>query len=387
VTGYARPVLCRSAKALLAALVTASALAGCAPPAPEPTPTPTPAAARGVAVNEDPERAFLRARLAAMTVREKAASILMLHRAGTDAKSLAGFVERHRLGGVILMGDNVPAPEGELRGITDALTDDAQLPPLIAIDQEGGIVRRVMSDSGPAASELRSAPAEATRTAFADRSELLAELGVNVNFGIVADATGQAGSFIRSRTLGDSPADAAPRVAAAVEGERGRVLSTLKHFPGHGVAPGDSHSSIPGTGMGYEEWRGTHALPFEAGVKAGAELVMFGHLRFERIDPAPATMSGRWHDILRDDLGFEGVAVTDDLTMLEHSGESRFANPVENVVAALEAGNDLLLVVGSLDPDAAVAAMAEAVESGRIPEARLDQAARRVLALRHSLAE
>jgi beta-N-acetylhexosaminidase len=389
VTGYARPVLLRPAAALLAALVTVSAVTGCTAQVPEPRPTSsaTPAQAKGVAVNEDPERAFVLRRLSSMTVPEKAASILMLHRAGTDPKALARFVERHRLGGVMLMGDNVPSPESDLSRITDALVEDPELPPLIAIDQEGGIVRRVMSDTGPAASRLRSQPAEASRTAFADRSALLAELGVNVNFGIVADATGEAGSFIRSRTLGDTPADAAPRVAAAVEGERGRVLSTLKHFPGHGVAPGDSHFSIPGTRMGYDEWRDTHALPFEAGIAAGAELVMFGHLRFQKIDEAPATMSARWHAILRDELGFEGVTVTDDLTMLEHSGESEFADPVQNAVRALEAGNDLLLVVGLIDVDAAVDAVTEAVEAGEIPEERLDQAARRVLALRHSLAE
>ena len=388
-TGYARPVLLPVPQALLAAVVAASALAGCAAQQPELTGTATPAPAqpKGVAVNDDPERAVLLRHLSAMTVPEKAASILMLHRAGTDGARLARFVERHGLGGMILMGDNVPAPESDLAGLTDALAADEELPPLIAIDQEGGIVRRVMSDSGPAADRLRALPPEASREAFADRSALLGEFGVNVNFGIVADATGQAGSFIRSRTLGDTGADAAPRVAAAVEGERGQVLSTLKHFPGHGVAPGDSHSSIPGTGMDYEKWRDSHALPFEAGVDAGAELVMFGHLRFDSIDEAPATLSERWHEILREDLGFEGVAVTDDLSMLEHSGEAQFSDPVENTVKALEAGNDLLLVVGPLDVEAAVAALTEAVESGRIPEARLDQAVRRVLALRYSLAD
>lgn len=320
-----------------------------------------------------------------MTVSEKAASVLMLHTAGTDARRLAGFLERGQLGGLILMGNNVPSPDSGLAEITDALVADPELPPLIAIDQEGGIVRRVHSDAGPAADRLRSLPAEATRDAFADRGALLAGLGVNVNFGIVADATGEPGSFIRSRTLGDTPAEAAPRVAAAVQGEQGRVLSTLKHFPGHGVAPGDSHSSIPGTDMSLEEWRSTHALPFEAGVDAGADLVMFGHLRFEAVSPVPATLSPRWHQILRRDLGFEGVAVTDDLTMLEHSGEASFADPVENAVRALKAGNDLLLFVGPVDVDAAVGAIRDAVESGRIPEKRLDQAARRVLELRHSL--
>jgi beta-N-acetylhexosaminidase len=369
--------------------VTASAVAGCAPQHAQRNASPltAPAAAKAVAVNDDPERAERVRRLSAMTVQEKAASILMLHRPGTDAGKLADFVERHGLGGLILMGDNVPSPEGGLAEITDAIVQDDELPPLLAIDQEGGIVRRVHSDSGPAASSLRSQPAHASRTAFEDRSAMLAELGVNVNFGIVADATGEPGSFIRPRTLGDTPAGAAPRVAAAVEGERGRVFSTLKHFPGHGVAPGDSHSSIPGTRMSLSEWRKTHALPFEAGVDAGAELVMLGHLRFDSVDAAPATLSARWHGILRDELGFQGVAVTDDLSMLEHSGEEEFADPVENAVRALEAGSDLLLVVGHIDVDAAVGAVTEAVQSGRIPEARLDQAARRVLALRLSLGE
>jgi beta-N-acetylhexosaminidase len=135
------------------------------------------------------------------------------------------------------------------------------------------------------------------------------------------------------------------------------------------------------------EWRGTHALPFEAGIDAGAELVMFGHLRFDVIDPAPATLSAQWHEILREDLGFDGVAVTDDLSMLEHSGETRYSDPVENAVQALEAGNDLLLYVGPLDVNRTVSAIGEAVASGRIQEERLDEAARRVLTLRHSLAE
>ena len=356
------------------------------PPQPTVTPTPDPVLPRAVEVHDDPARDFVRAKLSAMTVEEKAASVLMLHAAGTDPDALAGKVHREGLGGLILMGDNVPSPDTRLVEITDALVADPDLPPLIAIDQEGGVVRRVKSDAGPAASSLRSRPAEETRAAFLDRAELLAERGVNVNFGIVADATGERGSFIRSRTLGDTPEAAAPRVAAAVQGEHGRVLSTLKHFPGHGVAPGDSHSSIPGTGMDQDEWRRTHALPFEAGIEAGAELVMFGHLRFEAIHPAPASLSPRWHEILRDDLGFEGVTVTDDLTMLEHSGEPQFADPVENGVRALEAGNDLLLYVGSIDVNATVDAVADAVESGRIPQERLDEAARRVLALRHSLA-
>src|SRR5690606_5636003 len=142
----------------------------------------------------------------------------------------------------------------------------------------------------------------------------------DVNFGIVADVTADRGSFIFDRVLGTGVASAAPRVAAAVAGEQGVVGSTLKHFPGHGAVAGDSHVSVPTTGMSYDEWRATQAPPFEAGIDAGAEFVMLGHLRYTAIDAVPASLSAEWNRILRNELGFDGVIVTDDMSMLERSG-------------------------------------------------------------------
>src|SRR5690606_27031445 len=138
-------------------------------------------------------------------------------------------------------------------------------------------------------------------------------------------------------------ASVSARVAEAVAGERGIVLSTLKHFPGHGGAPGDSHRLIPMTDMSVDAWRANEAPPFQAGIDAGAELVMMGHLRYTAVDDAPASLSPAWYRILRDELGFTGVAVTDDLTMLEASGDPAYADPTANGVAALAAGADLLL--------------------------------------------
>src|SRR5690606_29120928 len=103
-------------------------------------------------------------------------------------------------------------------------------------------------------------------------------------------------------------------------------------FPGHGAAPGDSHRVIPRTDKTLERWRETDAVPFAAGIDAGASMVMFGHLSFTAVDAAPATLSARWHEILREDLGFEGVIVTDDLAMLQASGLEQYADPVANTV-------------------------------------------------------
>jgi beta-N-acetylhexosaminidase len=279
----------------------------------------------------------------------------------------------------------VPADVAALGASSAALSADPDLPLLIGIDQEGGIVRRLPGDGFPAAPQLRGLPPDAARDAFAARAALIDAAGVHVNFGIVADVTGDRGSFIFSRVLGADAAAAAPRVAAAVAGERGVVLSTLKHFPGHGSVAGDSHVSVPTTGMSLEEWRAGQAPPFRAGIDAGAELVMMGHLRYSAVDAAPASLSAVWVRILRDELGFDGVIVTDDMSMLEHSGEPAYADQAANAVAAVAAGVDLLLYVGPVDVPRVVTAITAAVESGAIPAERIDEAAVRLLELRREL--
>ena len=118
------------------------------------------------------------------------------------------------------------------------------------------------------------------------------------------------------------------------------------------------------------------AVPFAAGIDAGAELVMTGHLAYPAVDAAPASLSPEWHRILRDELGFDGVVVTDDMLMLQHNGLPEFADPGENAVRAIAAGADLLLYVLPADPsefgisvDGLVASIVAAVQSGRITEA------------------
>lgn len=374
----------RRAAVLIAAVLAGfgAALAGCstAPPLSPAPPEPWDVAENVVV---DPIGAYADARLAAMTLEQKIASLLMVHVAGVSPGPIRGVIDATGVAGVIFMGDNVASPE-QLAATSAALSADPGMPVLTAIDQEGGIVAR-LPDAGPGASVLRTQDAAATRAAFQARAALVASAGVTINFGIVADVTGDPRSFISSRTLGSDAASASPRVAAAVEGERGVVMSTLKHFPGHGSVAGDSHSSVPTTAMSADEWRATQAAPFAAGIDAGAELVMLGHLRYSAIDAAPATLSAAWNDILRDELGFDGIIVTDDMTMLEHSGEAAFADQQANAVAALAAGTTLLLYVGPVDVAGVVTAVAAAVGDGRIPVATIDDAARRLLEVRRDL--
>lgn len=343
----------------------------------------------GAPVALDEREVYLDQRIAAMTIEQKVAALIMVHVPGTDPARIRSLVDAHGFAGVILMSDNIGGPAASVSRLTSALSSEEGLPILTAIDQEGGVVRRLLEDNAPSARTLRGSPPDAAESAFRQRSALVAEAGVLINFGIVADVTPDQSSFIRSRTLGETPAAAAERVAAAVRGEAGNALSTLKHFPGHGASPDDSHVSIPRSSIDIAQWRATHAIPFQAGIDAGAPLVMMGHLEFSKISPLPASLSSTWIDILRTELAFDGVIVTDDMLMLQRSGVAAYSDPLQNAVRALAAGNDLLLYVlpgdprtVGIEPGQLIAGLVAAVNDGRLDEASIDASLRRVLDLR-----
>ncbi|REJ04703.1 glycoside hydrolase family 3 protein [Microbacterium bovistercoris] len=323
-----------------------------------------------------------------MSVAQQARSVIMGTIPGADPVAARGYMAGG-FGGFILMSGNVPATPAQLKELTTALTVDPAFPPLIATDEEGGVVRRLPWDDLPSAKVLKTRPPVETRDAFAARARLLADAGVAVNFGIVADVPRDSASFIHSRALGTDPDAAAQRVTAAVQGEQGTAMSTLKHFPGHGAAPGDSHHVIPSTTETLDQWRASDAKPFEAGIDSGAELLMFGHLAYTAVDAAPASLSARWHEIARDDLGFDGVMITDDLGMLQSSGIPAYRDPVQNSVAALAAGNDMVMLVAGSDAQTAsqvAAGIVTAVEDGVLPARRLQDAAEHVASLRLEIA-
>ncbi|SKB01976.1 beta-N-acetylhexosaminidase [Agreia bicolorata] len=342
----------------------------------EPTPPPS---------VEEMTAQYASVRLDTMTLQQKVASMFIVRAPGLDGAAWQATVSSRGLGGLILMGDNIPATPEELAALTAGVTSGDGLAPLIAVDEEGGEVTRLPYDGFAGADSLSAEPESATLDAFTGRSTLLNQVGISVNFGIVADVTADPASFIFNRVLGPDAAAASPKVAAAVAGERGRVFSTLKHFPGHGEAEGDSHTSVPQSDVDLGGWRTRDAPAFKAGIDGGAELVMFGHLAYTPVDPQPASLSSTWHLILRNELGFTGVTVTDDMGMLEATGLPEYANPDENAIRAVAAGNDLLLYVTPGNIDATISAVVGAVEAGRIDPAVIDDAVTRDLELRRTL--
>jgi len=324
--------------------------------------------------------------LAHMSLRDKVSSLLILHQPGTDPTVLSKFVVTYHPGGFIMMGDNIPANDVATQSLTATLRGHTAFPRLVATDEEGGTVKRLAADTFDSAETLKNLPVSDTTAAFTNRSNLLQRLGVTLNFGIIADTTADPHSFIYNRVLGTTPADAASRVAAAVQASKNKTLSTLKHFPGHGETEDNSHLMIPTITTSFSDWQQRDKPPFQAGINAGADVVMVGHLRYKNIDDAPASLSKKWHDILRNQLGFKGIIVTDDMFMLQDSGEPAYENLTKNAITALQAGNTMLLYVTNheadntkIDPNTIIDAIVAAVQSGQLSESTITNDAKLVL--------
>jgi beta-N-acetylhexosaminidase len=286
----------------------------------------------------------------------------------------------HGLGGVVLFADNVAGPE-QLAALTLQLRDAGA--GLVAIDEEGGDVTRLEAAHGSSypgnlALGVVDDPALTADVAAAIAADL-ARVGVNLNFAPVADVnTNPRNPVIGVRSFGADPELVARHVSAFVAGtQRQGVAACAKHFPGHGDTTVDSHADLPVVHGDLE----SALFPFRAAVAAGVRTVMTAHLVVPDLDDAPATVSRRiLTGLLREELGFDGVVVTDALEM---RGLSASVGVEEGAVRALAAGADALCIGHDLREESVAAiieAIAAAVADGRLPLERLEQAAARVAA-------
>jgi beta-N-acetylhexosaminidase len=322
------------------------------------------------------------AELEEMSVRELVGQMFVIGVGGTQPDYYVEKMIRERnIGGVLLFAHNMES-EAQTRALTGALQElsvktEPAIPLFVAVDHEGGQVARApWVTRQPAAARVgaRGEPGEAREIA-AQVGEELRRGGVNTDLAPVVD-TGF-GAAIGSRSYGEDPRLVSRMGAAAVEGfERAGVVSAAKHFPNHGPATADSHADLPVVDHDLETLRTYDLPPFEAAVEAGVPMVMVGHLVYPAIDPGrPASLSPEAVRLLREDLGFDGVVVTDDLAM---AGVSR--SPARAAVGAVEAGADLLLISSPPQEQAdAYDAVVEAVESGEIPREQVEASVERVL--------
>ena len=333
---------------------------------------------------EEPDPIAARAQelLDGMTLEEKVGQMFIARCPETDAAQLAAD---YHLGGYILFGRDFKDKMAE-QVTTDiqSYQDAAEIPLLIAVDEEGGTVNRVSSNPNLRSSPFRSPQSlysegglELVRSDAQEKCRLLESLGININFAPVCDVSQDPADFIYDRTLGRDAQETSQYVAAVVEtmAEEG-MGSVLKHFPGYGNNT-DTHTGVAYDDRPYDTFLTSDFLPFQAGIAAGADMVLVSHNIVSAMDEAsPASLSPEVHRVLREDLGFTGVIVTDDLVM---DGVRDFAGDDEAAVLAVQAGNDLLCCT---DFQTQVPAVLAAVESGEITEEQIDAAVLRVLTMK-----
>lgn len=380
-------------KKSLVALLLASALLLSACGAPAEHSIPSPESSPSATPEPTPEPTVNRAEelLAGMTLTEKICQLMIVRPealTGTSPVTESGedmraAMEQYPVGGFIYTLDNLVTRE-QTAAMIDNAQNYAEIPLFIGADEEGGNVGRLMYKLGttwidPMYTYKDQGAQVAHDNAYTIGSDMSA-CHFNTDFAPVADVwTNPNNTVIGDRAYSDDFDQAAELVAAAVQGfHDAGVICSLKHFPGHGDTDTDTHTGAAVVDKTVEELMAGELKPFISGMEAGADMVMVGHITMSAIDPdVPASLS---HDVvtglLRGRLGWDGVVITDGLEM----GALGRWSCGEICVMALEAGVDILL--GPSDVAAAVQAVTEAVGSGRISQARLDESVLRVLTLK-----
>ncbi len=305
---------------------------------------------------------------------------------GASARALAGHLAAGRAGGVMFLGNNI-GTRAELLGLTALFRSAGN--PLLAIDQEGGLVQRLSVNQGfarlPRPNQVAaSMSVDEARALYASAGRELREAGFDFNLAPVVDLHDPANPVIgqNGRAFSADPEVVVRYAEACIEGfGAAGVHTAIKHFPGHGTSRGDSHEGPVDI---TRTWRGEEMVPFQRLIATGkVEAVMAGHLVNAQLanDGLPATLSTAMIDgYLRGLLGFDGLVMSDDLDM---GAVRKVASLRDAVVGALGAGLDLLILSNSLEPDPGLAAdavgwIAGAVASGELPAARVAEAAGRV---------
>jgi beta-N-acetylhexosaminidase len=327
--------------------------------------------------------------LKTMTLEEKIGQLFIygLQNEGVEfTEGMARTMTQFQPAGVVLFSEKI-GTRAQVIALTEALQSHSDLPLFIAVDEEGGRVSRIGSlfdDAIGPAGKTQSADEAAARGAEIGRR--LRELGFNLNFAPVADVNSNPqNTVIGDRAFSSDPDTAAAYVAAFIEGsQRENVLTVIKHFPGHGDTDEDSHQGIAVFRHDRQRLNEIELKPFVAGIAAGTDAVMIGHISAPEItgDDLPATFSAVMiTEILRGALGFDGLVITDAMNM---GAITNRYSAGEAAVAALKAGADVILMPEDLAE--AYHAVTAACGSGALTEERINASVLRVLRVKEKIA-
>lgn len=317
--------------------------------------------------------------VAEMSTKEKVGQLFL---ARVPVENALSDIQEYHLGGYLLFGRDVEGKTyDEVQSTIAQYQETSEVPMLIAADEEGGTVSRVSRNS-----QLVATPFQSPQDLYAqggwdtitkdttDKAGILKELGIDAGLFPVADVATDPNAFIYDRTIGQDAKGTAEYVTTVVKAlKKAQSGSTLKHFPGYGNNQ-DSHTDIVTDTRSMEELKDNDLVPFQAGIDAGVDSVLVSHNIVNAIDDSvPASVSAPVHDLLRKDMGFDGVIMTDDMDM---AGLADFMSQEEAGLKALQAGNDLIL---SSTYASQIPYVLQAIEDGEYSEKDLDASVTRVL--------
>ena len=320
-----------------------------------------------------------------MTIPEKVGQMFMVRVPKENADKR---VSEYHLGGYIMFGrDFDNKTKEEVINNIASWQEASDISMLIGVDEEGGTVNRISTNT-----EFRSEPFKSSQELYKDggfdliyedtieKSKFLKELGINVNFAPVVDVSSNPDDYIYKRSFGENAtltSEYATTVVTAMK--ESNVASVLKHFPGYGNNV-DTHTGIAIDNRSLENFRNNDFLPFKAGIESGADIILVSHNIVTSIDPDnPASLSKSVHEILRGELGFTGVIITDDLYM------TAIRDNYENesvAIQAILAGNDLICTT---DFEPQIPAVIAAIKAGIIDIEQINESVRKILELKLEL--
>ncbi|RCX19735.1 beta-N-acetylhexosaminidase [Fontibacillus phaseoli] len=325
-----------------------------------------------------------------LTTAEKIGQLVLVGMSGTvPDEHTRKLIETYHVGGFIFYKDNIENSKQALKLINRLKEDNSvnPLPLFLSVDEEGGRVTRMPKEYAkiPTAASIGSTgDPKAAETFYGIIGDELSGFGLNLDFAPVLDVNSNPDNpVIGDRSFGNTPEAVSKMGLAAMEGLSGKgVIPVVKHFPGHGDTSVDSHLGLPVVNHDLQRLKELELVPFQAAIESGTDMVMIAHLLLPKLDPDyPSSFSKAViHDLLREELGYEGVIVSDDMTM----GAITENYSIEQAaVEFITAGGNIVLVGHDYEKEESVIrAITEAVKQGTISEEMLDERVSAILKLK-----
>ncbi|PFA66727.1 beta-N-acetylhexosaminidase [Bacillus sp. AFS015802] len=327
-----------------------------------------------------------------MTLDEKIGQMLVAGVNGTQMdEPTKNLIQKHKVGGFIFFTDHLKEPDQTIQFLNEMKKANKEnaLPLLLSVDQEGGNVTRLPGGLADFPTNQRIGEANNSDVSYEVGTLLgkeLKEFGFNLNFAPVLDVNSNPDNpIIGDRSFSPDPEIVSKLGIQTMKGiQSENILSSIKHFPGHGDTSVDSHLALPVVNKSLQELESMELVPFKRAINDGADLIMVAHILLPKLDDTyPSSLSKAIvTDLLRKKLNYHGVVITDDMTMKAIADNYGMG---EAAVQTVKAGSDLVLIAhDARKAEAAILALKSAVKNGEISEERIDESVMRIIQLKQA---